>query len=163
MNSAAIKTHDVANGPGVRVSLFVSGCRNRCKGCFNEETWDFDYGQPFTDETVREILEYLNHDYIQGLSILGGEPFEPENVTELKDLVTLIGLLFPQKDVWIYSGYTLEEIRLRGEDATSLLCHTDVLVDGRFVESLKDITLQFRGSSNQRIWKRNGDHFERLV
>jgi len=151
-----IKNCDKANGEGVRVSLFVSGCRNRCEGCFQPETWDFLYGNPFTKETEAEIVKLLEPDYIKGLTILGGEPFEPENQRDLAPFVEKVKSLFPNKNIWIFSGYTLEELlkdgsRARCEATDKLLSMTDVLVDGRFVLSLKDISLKFRGSKNQRI------------
>lgn len=151
-----IRNCDIANGKGVRVSLFVSGCRNHCKNCFQPETWDFKYGQPYTDETEEYIIQLLSEPYIQGLTILGGEPLEPENQHGLIRLLKRVKSEYPEKDVWCYTGYTLEQAMMDGAncrcDVTdSLLSLIDVLVDGRFVEDLKDITLEFRGSSNQRI------------
>ncbi len=153
MNVATIKKNDIANGPGVRVSLFVSGCRHRCKNCFNREAWDFSYGLPYTNETQTEILDALDHSYVAGLSLLGGEPFEPENQTALTELVSVFKTRFPDKTVWCYSGFTFEELLdgAAGASARQLLSGIDVLVDGRFVEELKDPSLKFRGSSNQRI------------
>ena len=155
MNYSAIKKTDIANGPGVRVSLFVSGCRNHCPGCFNPETWDFGYGQPYTEATEAEIMEALDHPWISGLSLLGGEPMEPENQRELVKLLHRVREAFPKKNVWSYSGYTLEQICGEGhphcEVTEEMLSMIDVLVDGRFVEALKDVSLKFRGSSNQRI------------
>lgn len=144
-----IKYDDIANGEGVRTSLFVSGCRNHCKGCFQPETWNFNNGYPFTKEIEDKIIKSLDHEYIQGLSLLGGDPFEPENAVALVPFLHHIKLLYPYKDIWAYSGYTLEKIK----DMTSekLLSFIDVLVDGPFELDKKDITLQFRGSSNQRI------------
>lgn len=140
----------------MRVSLFVSGCTHRCRNCFNQEAWDFGYGQPFTGETEEEILKALEPDYIKGLSLLGGEPFEPENQRELVKLVKRVKERYPEKDIWCYTGYTLEkdllrEGRVRCQVTHKLLSLMDVLVDGAFVEELKDISLPFRGSSNQRI------------
>ena len=146
MNYGAIKKNDIANGLGVRVSLFVSGCRNHCEGCFQPQTWDFEYGQPFTREVEDEILEALRPDWIQGLSILGGEPMEAENQEVLLPFLKRVKEEYSNKDVWLYSGYVYEQIK----DA-ELLQYVDVLVDGPFVETLKDPSLAFRGSSNQRI------------
>ena len=146
MHYGAIKKNDIANGLGVRVSLFVSGCRNHCEGCFQPQTWDFEYGQPFTKEVEDEILEALRPDWIQGLSILGGEPMEAENQEVLLPFLKRVKKEYSNKDVWLYSGYLYEQIK----DA-ELLQYVDVLVDGPFVETLKDPSLAFRGSSNQRI------------
>ena len=153
MNYATIKKNDIANGKGVRVSLFVSGCRHRCKNCFNREAWDFDYGAPYTETVQEEILEALDHSYVAGLSLLGGEPFEPENQQALVGLLHAFRERFPDKTVWCYSGFTMEQLLegTVGEYAQELLSLMDVLVDGRFVEELKDPSLLFRGSSNQRI------------
>ena len=148
MNYANIKHHDVANGPGIRVSLFVSGCTHHCKGCFNAEAWSFTYGEPFTQQTVEEILLALQPAYIQGLSLLGGEPFEPENQPAVLDLVRQVRAAYPEKDIWAYSGYTLEQLQTL---APEMLAQITVLVDGPFVESQKDLRLAFRGSANQRI------------
>lgn len=153
-----IKKNDIANGYGVRVSLFVSGCRNACENCFNRQTWAFDYGKPFTEETVAEIISLLAPDFVAGLSLLGGEPFEPENQPELLKLTSAVKNVYPEKDIWCYTGFRLEQ--LLGQDANCravtestlpLLENIDILVDGRYVESLHDISLQFRGSSNQRV------------
>ena len=146
MNYAGIKKVDIANGPGVRVSLFVSGCRNHCKGCFNPETWDFSYGKPFTRETEDEIIEALRPSWIQGLSILGGEPTEKENAAALIPFLKRVREELPEKDIWLYSGYTYE--MLQGEEILTLV---DVLVDGPFLLEQKDAGLAFRGSRNQRI------------
>ena len=156
MNYALIRKNDIANGPGVRVSLFVSGCRHHCKGCFNPETWRFSYGKPFTDEVIEEILRALKPDYIAGLSLLGGEPFEPENQEALVKLTSLAKERYPKKTIWCYSGFTFETQLLRGkvgdpETCLALLQNIDVLVDGTFKEELKDASLLFRGSSNQNI------------
>ena len=162
MNYANIKNCDIANGPGVRVSLFVSGCRHHCKGCFNAETWDFKFGQPYTDATEAEILELLKPDYIQGFTLLGGEPFEPENQVELVHLLKKIRETYPKKSIWCYTGY-LYDVDLIPDgkvftDATEeMLSYIDILVDGEFVQAEKDLSLQFRGSRNQRILK-IGDH-----
>ena len=146
MNYAEIKKVDIANGPGVRVSLFVSGCRNHCKGCFNPETWDFDYGRPFTRETEDEIIEALRPSWIQGLSILGGEPTEEENAAVLIPFLKRVRAVLPDKDIWLYSGYTYEALQDK-----EILTLVDVLVDGPFLLELKDAGLAFRGSRNQRI------------
>lgn len=155
MNYAVIKKFDIANGPGVRVSLFVSGCRHHCKNCFNKEAWDFDYGKPFNNDTAEEIITALTPDYIEGFSLLGGEPFEPENQAELAELLKQIKQKLPQKTVWCYTGFLYENI-INGKvgnrsTATEMLRNIDVLVDGKFVEELKSPDLIFRGSSNQRI------------
>jgi anaerobic ribonucleoside-triphosphate reductase activating protein len=146
MKYGAIKKNDIANGIGVRVSLFVSGCRNHCEGCFQPQTWDFDYGLPFTKETEEEIVKALRPSWIQGLSILGGEPMEPENENILLPFIKRVKEIYPKKDIWLYSGYTYEELKGR-----KILQYVDVLVDGRFEEKLRDPSLAFRGSSNQRI------------
>ena len=156
MNYSAIKPCDIANGEGVRVSLFVSGCTHHCKGCFNPSTWDFAAGEPFTPEVEERILSLLAPDYIQGLSLLGGEPFEPQNQSVLAPFVHRVRERLPEKDVWCYTGCVLEQdllasTRWRTAVTDDLLSMIDVLVDGPFVESLKDISLPFRGSSNQRI------------
>ena len=156
MNYGEIKKYDIADGPGVRVTLFVSGCRHHCKGCFNAETWDFHYGNPYTEKTEKEILDALNHPYIAGLTLLGGEPFEPENQRELVKLLKKVREMYPKKNIWSYSGYVYDKDLIPGgraytEVTDEMLSSIDVLVDGPFVEDLKDITLQFRGSSNQRI------------
>ena len=146
MYYGAIKENDIANGPGVRVSLFVSGCRNRCKGCFQPETWNFKYGNHFTGKEIYRIYDLLYLDHITGLSILGGDPFEPENIEVLTSLCRLVKTDFPKKTIWIYTGYLYEDFKDH-----SIMEYIDVLVDGPFIEDLKDISLQFRGSSNQRI------------
>lgn len=152
MNYGAVKTVDVANGPGVRVSLFVSGCRNHCPGCFNPETWDFSYGQPFTKKTEKEIMKALRPSWIQGLSILGGDPMEPENQKALLPLLKRIRVFLPDKDVWLYTGYHFEDV-----SGSPLLSYVDVVVDGPFIEAEKDAGLAFRGSRNQRIIRMRGD------
>ena len=156
MNFANLKKHDVANGVGVRVSWFVSGCTHRCKGCFNAEAWDISYGRFYTAETEDEILRALDHAYIAGLSLLGGEPFEPSNQRVLVGLLERVRERFPQKTVWCYTGYTLERDLCAGggaycEATDAMLSRIDVLVDGEFIEEKKDLKLKFRGSSNQRI------------
>lgn len=156
MNYATIKWHDIANGPGVRVSLYVSGCRNRCKNCFNPETWDFNYGQPFDEQVEQKIFEGLKRDYIKGFTLLGGDPFEPENQKVLAPFMKRLRANFPDKSIWCFTGYDFEKDLLTGKkgdfnDTMDILNSLDVLVDGRFVEELKDLKLKFRGSSNQRI------------
>ena len=156
MHYGEIKKYDIANGEGVRVTLFVSGCTNRCKGCFQPETWDFDYGQPFTAQTEEALLAALKPDYINGLTLLGGDPFEPCNQRALLPFVRKVKEMYPAKTIWAFSGFTYEELTTDGthprcEVTDELLSLTDILVDGRFVEELKDISLIFRGSSNQRI------------
>ena len=150
MNYAVIKKNDIANGPGVRVSLFVSGCRHRCPECFNREAWDFSYGAPYTDGVAAEILAAENKEHITGLSFLGGEPFERENRNTLASLARAHREAYPQKTIWCYSGFTFEEL-YADEGAHALLKEIDVLVDGRFERDKKDLSLLFRGSSNQRI------------
>lgn len=159
MNYGEIFNCDVANGPGMRVTLFVSGCPHHCPGCFNEETWDYAYGKPFTNETVSHILEMLAPSHIQGLTLLGGEPMAPQNQPDVHWLLQAVREKYgTSKDIWIYSGYTFEEltgktdnIPVRTNHTPAILDLADVLVDGRFVLDQKDITLKFRGSKNQRI------------
>ena len=156
MNYATIKPRDIANGPGVRVSLFVSGCTHRCPGCFNEEAWDFDYGQPFDQSTIDEILGLLQPDYVQGLTLLGGEPFDPRNQPAIVELLRQIKAKYPQKSIWAFSGYPFDRDILPGRlgDPTitrEYLSYLDVLVDGPFIQSRKNLTLRFRGSDNQRL------------
>ncbi len=156
MNYATIKFYDVANGTGVRVSLFVSGCRHHCKGCFNAETWDFAYGEPYTQEIEDSIIEGLKPDYITGLSLLGGEPFEPENQPALTALLRRVKTELPEKTVWCYTGYTYDTDLAEGgsvfTDVTKeMLSYIDILVDGEFIEEQRDLMLRFRGSRNQRI------------
>lgn len=156
MNYALIRKTDIANGSGVRVSLFVSGCRHHCKGCFNKEAWDFDYGTKFTEETAKQALDYCDKEYIEGLSLLGGEPFEPENRKELTELCRHFHERFPSKSIWCYTGFVFDCELLSGkvsepETVLPLLREIDILVDGKFVEAQKSLSLIFRGSSNQRI------------
>ena len=156
MNYSAIRTCDVANGPGVRVSLFVSGCRHRCKGCFNPDTWDFAAGEPWTDAEQEKVLSACEPVWIQGLSLLGGEPFEPVNQRGLVPLLRAFRERFPKKDVWAWTGCVyerelLKESPWRCEVTDEMLSLIDTLVDGPFIEAQKNITLRFRGSSNQRI------------
>lgn len=157
MKYASIKYYDISNGLGVRTSLFVSGCTHRCRGCFNEMTWDFNYGEDFTQETTREILKSLEPKYISGLTLLGGEPMEPVNQRALLPLLRQLKERFPQKNVWCYTGYTYEPDllnpagRAHCEATDEFLSYIDILVDGEFVQELHDISLKFRGSSNQRL------------
>ena len=156
MNYASLKKTDVANGPGIRVSLFVSGCTHACKGCFNAVAWDFQYGQPFTDKTMKEILDALAPEYIRGFSVLGGEPMEPQNTDTVLEIIRKVKQSYPQKDVWCYTGYEYEKDLLAREAAgdrnmTELLELIDVLVDGEFIEAKKNLRLAFRGSENQRL------------
>ena len=156
MNYAAIKSCDIANGPGVRVSLFVSGCTHHCKGCFNEVAWDFQYGEPFTQETIDSILQMLSPPHVKGLTILGGEPFEPENQPAVLELLRQVKKEYPEKSIWVFSGYLMDRDILSGrlgdwEISKEYLSYLDVLVDGPFVLEKKDLSLRFRGSSNQRL------------
>lgn len=156
MNYAGIKYCDIANGTGCRTVLFVSGCRNRCKGCFQPHTWDFAYGAPFDEKVQKEVLDSLAPFYIQGITLLGGEPFEPENQKELVPFMRRVKAQYPDKDVWAYTGYVLDQDLIPGgrkytEETQKLLSMIDILVDGPFIEEQKDITLKFRGSKNQRV------------
>ena len=153
MNYATIKNCDIANGPGVRVSLFVSGCTHRCPGCFNEVAWDFDYGQPFTEETEETILAMLRPGYIQGLTLLGGEPFEPQNQQGIVKLLRRVKQEMPEKSIWAFSGYLFDRDILSGRlgDTKEYVSYLDVLVDGPFIQEKKNLSLRFRGSENQRL------------
>ena len=155
MYYAEIKYFDVANGPGIRVSLFVSGCPHACPGCFNEIAWNYEYGEKYTEEVEEKILKAVSKAEIQGLSLLGGEPLYPANLRALLPLLRKLKERLPKKDIWCYSGYTYEELLSReGEEKKELeelFSYLTVLVDGRFIESEKDITLLFRGSKNQRL------------
>ena len=146
MNYGRINKTDIANGPGVRVSLFVSGCRNRCKGCFQPETWSFNYGDTFTLKTWFELEDALDHEYIDGITILGGDPFEPENIKVVTAICCMVNKFCPGKSIWIYTGYLYEDFKDH-----EIMKYIDVLVDGPFIEALRDPDLTFRGSSNQRI------------
>lgn len=155
MNYADIKKYDVANGPGVRISLFVSGCSHFCKGCFNEIAWDYNYGKEFTDDTINEIVEFLDNPHIAGLTILGGEPMDPKNQDALVPLVKKVKELYPDKTIWCFTGYLfdkdlLENMYKENPSTKELLSRFDVMVDGEFVEELKNLNLKFKGSSNQR-------------
>ncbi|MBE5744064.1 MAG: anaerobic ribonucleoside-triphosphate reductase activating protein [Clostridiales bacterium] len=156
MNYATIKYNDIANGTGVRTSLFVSGCTHKCKGCFNSEAWDFNYGKPFDKDVQEKILASIDNYFIDGLSLLGGEPFEPENQIELYPFLLEFKKRFPNKTIWCYTGYLFDKELLGNSRANisitkDMLSLIDVLVDGRFIEAQKNISLQFRGSENQRI------------
>ena len=156
LNYASIKDCDIANGPGIRISLFVSGCTHHCKGCFNREAWDFDYGTSFTQQTIDEILKMLSPGYIKGLTLLGGEPFEPQNQGPIVELLRQIKAKYPQKSIWAFSGYLFDRDIMSGhlgdpEITKEYLSYLDVLVDGPFIEAKKDLMLRFRGSSNQRL------------
>jgi anaerobic ribonucleoside-triphosphate reductase activating protein len=156
MNYAEIKYYDIANGIGIRTSLFVSGCTHFCKGCFNSVAWDFAYGNPFTEEVENAILKSLNDDYVDGLTLLGGEPFEPQNQAVLLPFLKKVKKSFPNKSIWCYTGYILEKDLLKPSRAKTvhtkeMLSLIDVLVDGPFIEEEKNISLRFKGSENQRI------------
>lgn len=156
MHYSTIKDCDIANGIGVRITLFVSGCTNHCKNCFQPQTWDFDFGEPFTEETEEKLLEMLKPDYINGLTLLGGEPMEPQNQRALVPFLKKVREVYPNKNVWCFTGFTYEVLKTDGshprcEVTDEMLSLIDVLVDGRYVDELKDLTLQFRGSSNQRL------------
>lgn len=166
MNYASIKTHDIANGYGIRVSLFVSGCEHYCENCFNSVAWDFEYGEKFTDDTLHFIIRSINKPWITGFTVLGGEPMNPKNVIQVSEIISRIKCSYPNKSIWVYSGYTIEELMdryqnmfLSTDNATmtqahatgSILKNIDVLVDGKYIDELKDLKLRFRGSSNQRI------------
>ena len=156
MYYGAIKKNDIADGPGVRVSLFVSGCRHHCEGCFQPETWNFTFGRPYTPDTQKEIIDAMAPGYIKGLTVLGGEPFEPENQKEVAELMKEVKERYPEKDIWCYSGYLFDKDMVKGgsvytEYTDIMLSCIDVLVDGEFVQALKNLMLKFRGSSNQRL------------
>lgn len=155
MNYALVKKCDVANGPGVRVSLFVSGCTHHCKGCFNKETWDFNYGSPFTTSTIYDILEAVKPNHIKGLTLLGGEPFEYANQIALLPLVRAYKEKYPNKSLWCYSGYSfdvdIKDMINKWPETKEFLSYIDILVDGKFIEKEKDLNLRFRGSINQRV------------
>lgn len=155
MNYAEIKTCDVANGPGVRVSLFVSGCTHHCEGCFNKETWDFNFGKPFTDEVIDDIIEYMKPDYIKGITLLGGEPLEQTNQQGLLPLLRKIDHIYPEKNIWCFTGYDFEKdvigrMMEEWDETKEFMSYIDVLVDGEFMIDKKDLNLVFKGSSNQR-------------
>ncbi len=156
MNYAAIKSRDIANGPGVRVSLFVSGCTHHCKNCFNQEAWDFDFGQPFTQEVIDSILKDLEPSFVRGLTLLGGEPFDPRNQPGVVELLRQVKAKLPSKSIWAFSGYLFDRDILSGKlgdwaITKEYLSYLDVLVDGPFIEEKKNLSLRFRGSENQRL------------
>ena len=152
MNYATIKDYDIANGPGVRVSLFVSGCVHHCKDCFNPEAWDFDYGEPFTEAVIERILTMMRPEYIRGITYLGGEPFDPHNQPGLLELTRKIRAAYPDKSIWSFTGYVYGQNLPQLPGVTEeLLAGLDVLVDGPFIASLKNLGLRFRGSENQRL------------
>ncbi len=158
MNYAEIKTYDVANGPGIRVSLFVSGCNHRCPGCFNEQAWDFNYGKPFTEQTIDEIIDTLSFGAYAGVTFLGGEPFEYVNQKGLLPLARKLKEVYPDKTIWCFTGFEFErdimgKMYHEWPETKELLSYIDVLVDGPFIEKLKNPTLVFRGSENQRLIK----------
>ena len=156
MKYATIKTYDVANGPGVRVSLYVSGCNHHCKGCFNPETWDFNYGKEFTQDTINTLLNAMDKEYIDGITILGGEPLDPVNQKEVANLINQVKQKYPNKSIWCFTGFDFEK-EVMGKmyktfDTTKqIIDNLDVLVDGKFKEDKKNLSLRFRGSENQRI------------
>ena len=168
MNYAEIKTCDIANGEGVRTSLFVSGCTHRCKGCFNEIAWDFEYGKVFDEQVEECILKELKPAYIAGLTLLGGEPFEPQNQRGLLSFLEKVKMQFPKKNIWCYTGYIYDKDLKEGgraycECTDRMLELIDILVDGPFVEEQKDIRLKFRGSANQRIIDLNKTRQEGVI
>lgn len=155
MNYADIKQYDVANGPGVRVSVFVSGCTHYCKGCFNEEAWDFSYGHAFSEETIERVLSYMKPSYVRGLTVLGGEPMHPKNQPDVLKLLKKVRETYPEKSIWMFSGYEFEteiltELLQNVPETKEILSLLDVLVDGRFVEEEKNLSLRFKGSANQK-------------
>lgn len=157
MNYIGLSKYDTANGNGIRVSLFVSGCTLHCKGCFNPESWDFNSGKLFTDETLKEILEELSKDYISGFSVLGGDPLESESFNDVYNIVKTVKETYPQKSIWLWSGRTYEKVK-----DNRILDYVDVMIDGAFIEKLKDTSLQYRGSSNQRILNLHEIKFKQL-
>lgn len=162
MNYHEIEKCSISNGTGFRTVLYVSGCSLHCKGCFNSETWDKNSGKPFDDDAKQELCESLNHPYVKGLTLTGGHPLEPYNLPDIVDLMKEVKTRFPDKDIWVYTGRTMDSLQMptRNIEQTYLqrvLEYADVIVDGPFIESKKDITLRFRGSSNQNIWVKNDD------
>ena len=157
MNYEKIDKCSVSNGSGVRTVLWVSGCDIHCRNCQNPQTWDFNSGIPFTEETMQELLYDLSKPYIKGLTLSGGHPLDPHNAPKVLEIVKRVKMVFPNKDIWIYSGYVWEDI-IKDETLREILKYTDVLVDGAYIDELRDISLPFRGSSNQKIWKKqNGE------
>ena len=156
MKYATIKTYDVANGPGVRVSLYVSGCNHHCKGCFNPETWDFNYGKEFTQDTINTLLNAMDKEYIDGITILGGEPLDPVNQKEVANLISQVKQRYPNKSIWCFTGFdfekeVMEKMYKKFDTTKQIIDNLDVLVDGEFKEDKKNLSLRFRGSENQRI------------
>lgn len=158
MNYAKVTKHDIANGNGVRVVLWVSGCDHHCKGCHNPETWDSDYGKPFSFDVYEKLVSALGHDYVAGLTFSGGDPMKPENVATCMMVANAVKQKFPNKDIWCWTGYTMDELMNR-DDSKAFMQYIDYLVDGEFVENLKDISLRWRGSSNQNIYKKINGKF----
>ena len=155
MHYCKIKTDDIANGPGVRVSLYVSGCPHRCKGCFNPETWDYNAGKPFTEKEVQKIIDSLKPKYISGLSLLGGEPLAEQNRKEIAFLVQKVKKLFPNKTIWCWTGFLYEDLlseRVKDKNLSYLLDTLNVLIDGPFIENQKDLSLRYCGSKNQKVY-----------
>lgn len=155
MNYADIKQYDIANGPGIRISIFVSGCKHACPGCFNQEAWDFSYGNLFTEKTIEQIIKYMEASYISGLTVLGGEPFELENQRGLLPLLRRVRQVYKEKNIWCFTGYLFDKEIMQNmyeqwEETREILSYLDVLVDGKFEQEKKDFTLRFKGSSNQR-------------
>lgn len=162
MHYGEIITNDTANGPGIRLSLFVSGCTFHCKGCFNEKTWDFNYGRPFTNDTLQFIIDELKKPQYDGITILGGEPLHPNNRKKVTDIIYAVKNLFPEKTIWVYTGYEYKQLmKSSDKDLLYILANIDTLVDGPFIESEKDITLSFRGSRNQHIIPADVLHIKR--
>ena len=160
MNYAKIYTNDLANGLGVRVSLFVSGCTHHCKGCFNKEVWNFNYGKSYTQKTEDKLIDLLKSNYIKGISLLGGDPMMEQNRKDILSLCKRIKKELPEKDIWLWTGYTLKQLKkLNCPVISEILEQIDILIDGRFEEDLKDRNLKFRGSSNQKIYKRKRKDF----
>lgn len=155
MNYAGIEPLNITNGPGLRVCLFVSGCNRHCKNCFNPETWDFNYGEHFDENATKKVLKYLSETPINGLTILGGEPMEKQNQKDVANLILTVRKKLPEKTIWVFSGFTYEELtdptKALTDYTTQILDNIDVLVDGPFIEEKKDLSLKFRGSSNQRL------------
>ena len=155
MHYCKIKTEDIANGPGVRVSLYVSGCPHKCKGCFNPETWSYDAGNPFTEKQIQKIMASLEPGYISGLSLLGGEPLAEQNREEVALLVQKVKELFPNKTIWCWTGFLYEDLlseKTKDKNLSYLLDTLNVLVDGPFIESQKDLSLRYCGSKNQKVY-----------
>jgi len=158
MRYATIYPFDISNGQGIRVSLFTQGCDKHCPGCFNSETWDFNSGKEFSYETISEILRLAKPDWISGLSILGGEPLNPKNISEVAHICTAFKNKYPNKTIWIWTGYTFEELKhMQNPYISIILQNADYIIDGPFIESEKDLSLKWRGSANQHIWRKGGN------